>query len=312
MKVLRSIDQLAEVPGPVVLAAGVFDGLHLGHRAVLQTAITEAARLSGSAVALTFDPHPAKILRPGSAPRLLTSTPHKLRLMDELGLEFMLVVTFDDAFARVEASDFVAGLVNAANPLRVVCVGERWKFGHNRLGDATLLRHLGESSSFQTIEVPPVHVDGHIVSSTRIRRAVESGDLQTARTLLGREYSVLGTVVRGNGLGRRIGFPTANLAAHNEQFPPDGVYAVRVRVGKRILPGVANIGTRPTVDSSGHRLLEVHLLDHEADLYGSDIEATFVMFLRGEKKLPDVTALAGQIAIDAASARELLSNASAA
>jgi riboflavin kinase/FMN adenylyltransferase len=279
---------------------------------VLHTAITEAAGLSGSVVALTFDPHPSKVLRPGSAPRLLTSTPHKLRLMEDLGLEFVLVVTFDDAFSQIAAADFVANIVTAANPLRVVCVGEGWKFGHHRLGDGALLRRLGESSSFRTIEVPPVQVDGHIVSSTRIRRAVESGDLQTARALLGRPYSVLGTVVRGNGIGRRIGFPTANLAAHNEQFPPDGVYAVRVRVGNRILPGVANIGTRPTVDPSGHRLLEVHLLDHEADLYGSDIEATFVKFLRGEKKLPDVAALAGQIAIDVASARELLNNPSAA
>ena len=148
-----------------------------------------------------------------------------------------------------------------------------------------------------------MQVNGTMVSSTLIRQAVESGDLEAARRFLGRDYSVLGTVMAGDGLGKQLGFPTANLAAHNEQFPPDGVYAVRVHLGSRVIPGVANIGSRPTVKEAGERLLEVHLIDFSGDLYGRDIEAKFLRFLRPEKKFSDLDALLAQIALDVQSAR---------
>ena len=166
-----------------------------------------------------------------------------------------------------------------------------------------MLRRLGPELGFETTEVEPVQIDGTTVSSTLIRQLVESGDLQATARFLGRNYSVLGTVVAGDGLGKKLGFPTANLAAHNEQFPPDGVYAVRVHVGAELIPGVANIGSRPTVKTAGERLLEVHLLDFSGDLYGRDIEAEFLRFLRPEKKFPDVEALRGQIALDVQSSR---------
>ncbi len=302
MNILDSMDGLASVPGPLAIAAGVFDGMHHGHRAVLQAALDAARRMGGSAVALTFDPHPAKILRPDHAPRLLTSTPHKIALMGEFGIRHVLVIRFDEEFSALAAEEFLRRLSASAGTLRRICVGQGWKFGHERRGDGTLLRTFGPSLGFETTEVAPVSIGGAVVSSTLIRKAVETGDLDTAENLLGRRYSILGTVRHGDGLGRQLGFPTANLAAHNEQFPPDGVYAVRVRTNGGIFAGVANIGVRPTVQSGGERLLEVHLLDFSDDLYGKDIEVGFLRFLRPEKKFSDTEALRRQIALDVAGA----------
>jgi riboflavin kinase/FMN adenylyltransferase len=298
MNVFRDMDGLASLPGPLVVAAGVFDGMHPGHRAVLQSALNSEKAAGGTAVALTFDPHPSKILRPHNAARLLTSTRHKLRLMEELGISAVLVVPFDKDFAAVEAEDFLRQLGSSARNLVRICVGQGWRFGHARRGDADMLRRVGPELGFETTEVEPVQIGGATVSSTLIRQAVESGDLETARCLLGRRYSVLGTVMPGDGLGKKLGFPTANLAAHNEQFPPDGVYSVQVHLGGRVVPGVANIGSRPTVKTAGDRLLEVHLIGYSGDLYGQDIEAEFLRFLRPEKKFSDVAALRAQIALD--------------
>jgi len=298
MNVFSDMGGLASVPGPLVVAAGVFDGMHLGHRAVLQSALASAKAAGGTAVALTFDSHPSKILRPRQAARLLTSTRHKLRLMEELGISAVLVIPFDKDFAAVEAEDFLRQLGASAKHLVRICVGQGWRFGHARRGDADMLRRLGHELGFETTEVEPVQIDGSTVSSTLIRQAVESGDLETVRRLLGRRYSVLGTVMPGDGLGKTLGFPTANLAAHNEQFPPDGVYSVQVHFGGRVVPGVANIGSRPTVKTAGERLLEVHLIGYSGDLYGQDIEAEFLRFLRPEKKFPDLEALRSQIALD--------------
>ncbi|MEI8310000.1 MAG: bifunctional riboflavin kinase/FAD synthetase [Verrucomicrobiota bacterium] len=306
MNIFSHLDGLGTLPGPLVVAAGVFDGMHPGHQAVLRSALDSARSAGGTAVALTFDPHPSKILRPQQAARLLTSTRHKLRLMEELGISAVLVIPFDKDFAAVEAEDFLRQLGLAAKHLVRICVGQGWRFGHARRGDADLLRRLGPELGFETSEVEPVQIDGTTVSSTLIRRSVESGDLEGARRLLGRNYSVLGTVVAGDGLGKKLGFPTANLAAHNEQFPPDGVYSVLVRLGLLVVPGVANIGSRPTVKIDGERLLEVHLIGFDGDLYGQDIEAEFIRFLRPEKKFPDIDALRGQIARDVQSAREVV------
>jgi len=278
--------------------------MHPGHRAVLQCAIDAARIVGGTAAALTFDPHPSKILRPENPSRLLTSTRHKLRLMEEFGMDAVLVIPFDKAFAAVEAVDFLRSLTAAAPQLVRICVGMGWRFGHGRRGDAALLTRMGQELGFETSEVESVQIDGTTVSSTMIRKMVEAGDLAGVRRFLGRNYSVLGTVMPGDGLGRQLGFPTANLAAHNEQFPPDGVYSVRVRTDAADLNGVANIGTRPTVKSGGERQLEIHLIGFDGDLYGQDVEAEFLRFLRPEQKFPDLQALRAQIALDVDSARQ--------
>ncbi len=307
MRILRSISELADLPGPVTLSIGVFDGVHLGHQAVLRGAMEDAAENGATAVALTFDPHPARILRPDRAPRLLTSTPHKARLIEALGVPYLLIVSFDSNFAEQSPEAFIRALAAASGPLRKICVGEEWAFGHNRSGNVGLLRKLGGELGFSVAETPAVSVDGATVSSTRIRHAVELGNLDVARLLLGRDYTILGTVEAGDRLGREIGFPTANLRAHNEQFPPDGVYAVRVQIDDANLPGVANVGYRPTVATGvSHRKLEVHIFDFDGDLYGRDIDVDFVSFLRGERKFSGLDALKAQIAADAARARTLL------
>ena len=244
--------------------------------------------------------------RPERAPRLLTSTPHKLRLIRTLGIEHRLVIPFDRAFAATPPDEFIRQLASAC-VLREICVGHQWSFGKGRAGNLELLARLGPQLGFAEIGIPAVEIDGEVVSSTLIRGAVESGDLVKAARLLGREYTVLGTVVAGARLGRQLGFPTANLAAHNEQFPPNGVYAVEVQRNGSRLRGVANIGVRPTIAApDGQRLLEVHLFDFAQEIYGEDLEVTFRHFLRPEQKFPSLEVLRTQIARDAATAREAL------
>ena len=308
MRVLRSIEGLAEIQGPVVIAAGVFDGMHLGHQAVLSEALRESKKIGATAVALTFDPHPTTVLRPDAVPGLLTPTPFKLRLMERMGVTHALVVTFDKDFAALLAEDFVEQLCAAANPLAGICIGKGWAFGNQRRGNIDLLRQLGREKNFFTCEVPPVRIDDMVISSTMIRLALSEGRLSDAGQLLGRDHTIAGPVLRGAGLGRQIGFPTANLATDHLQLPPDGVYAVEVLVEGKPHPGVANLGIRPTVDKTRTRLLEIHLFDYAGDLYDREVEVRLKHFLRREQRFDSLDLLKSQIARDAEAAREFLAN----
>ena len=307
MKVLHSIDELSSVPGPVSLAIGVFDGVHLGHQAVIGAATEHAAQHGGTAAVLTFDPHPLHVLRPDLAPRLLCSTKHQLAILDRLGVSHMVMCRFDKAFASTSAEDFIARLAAACHPLGFISVGYSWRFGAKGAGDIHLLMNAGQRLGFGVYGVPPVRVDGAVVSSTAIRDAVRRGEFDKAQLLLGRAYTVLGSVVHGKQLGRQIGVPTANLDVEAEQLPPAGVYAVRALVDGRWQNGVANLGHRPTVSTDDSELsLEVHLLDFDADLYGRDIEVCFVQRLRDEQRFSDLDALKAQIAKDVSAARAVL------
>jgi len=309
VKVHHSISELAQVPGPVVLAIGVFDGLHLGHRAVLERAQEEARRIGGTAVPLSFDPHPARVLRPENAPLMLTATEHKMRLLEAMGFSHTLLLPFNLTVAATSADDFIRSLAQTARPLAAICVGHQWSFGKGRQGNLESLAKLGAQMGFVEIGVPEILFEGEAVSSTRIRNAVTQGDFVQASRLLGRAYSVLGEVQRGRALGRTLGFPTANLGLFNEQLPPHGVYAVRATgaVGAAPLPGVANLGTRPTVESSSVQpTLEVHLLDYSGDLYGKILEVEFVAPLRGEQKFASLDLLRQQIHLDTLRAKEVL------
>lgn len=304
MQILRSIPELAEIPGPVFLAIGVFDGLHFGHQAVISTAVEDAARVNGSAVVVTFDPHPMKILRPQESPRLLTATQHKIALIRALGVSNLLVLTFDRAFAATPPEEFVRQLAAAARPLREICVGEEWSFGRNRAGNLALLQSLGEELGFKVVGVEAVKIAGVTISSTAIRQAIQGGDFATAAQMLGREYTILGTVESGSQIGRSLGFPTANISAHSEQFPPNGVYAAAAELEGKALHGVINLGVRPTVaGASPDRVLELHLFDFDREIYGSEIEVRFVKFLRPEKKFENLAALRAQIERDVIEAR---------
>src|SRR5437773_3778160 len=280
METLRSIAELSELRGPVFLAIGVFDGVHLGHQAVISTSAEHAWAANGTPVVVTFDPDPEKLLRPEAAPHLLTATSHKIALIRDLGVGHLLIITFDKQFAATEPEDFVQQLVKHSKPLREICVGHEWSFGKNRRGNLELVNKLGTRFDFNVVGMPPVTVNGEVVSSTTIRQAVEAGDLRKAAEMLGREYTILGTVVRGDDLGKKIGFPTANLSAHNEQFPPNGVYFAEAKLDGVVYPGVVNLGYRPTVSSSkNERVLEIHLLDFNCDIYGKDIEVRFLRYL---------------------------------
>lgn len=306
MEIVRSIPELSHLPGPLFLAIGVFDGVHLGHQAVISTSAEHARVSKGTPVVVTFDPHPEKILRPEKAPHLLTATPHKIALIRTFGVRHLLIITFDRQFAATEPEDFVEWLVQHSKPLREICVGHEWSFGKNRRGNLELLTQLGAKFDFNVVGFPPVTVNGEIVSSTTIRRAVETGDFKKAAAMLGREYTILGTVVHGDDLGKKIGFPTANLSAHSEQFPPNGVYFAEAILNGERLPGVVNLGLRPTMSSGkSDRVLEIHLLDFESDIYGKDLQLRFVRYLRPEKKFENVDALVQQIKRDVQQARDL-------
>jgi len=307
MKILDSIEELAGLKGPIVLAAGTFDGLHLGHQALIRRAMDEASSLGGTAVVMTFDRHPASLLRPENAPSLLTRNETKISLLREMGVQALLLLPFTRELASVPARDFVGSLVMAAVPLHSICVGNQWSFGKGGEGDLGLLEILGKESGFSVIQIPPIEESGTPISSTRIRTSIGEGDLEDAKACLGRPYLLTGTVVTGQRLGKTIGFPTANLDVAGMQLPPDGVYAVRVSLDGSVLSGVCNIGVRPTVDSSAsHRTVEAHLFDFSKDLVGKVLGLVFVRFLRGERKFSGLEELKAQITCDCIAAREIL------
>jgi riboflavin kinase/FMN adenylyltransferase len=305
MEILRSIPELERLTGPLFLAIGVFDGVHRGHQAVISTSAEHARTAGGTPVVVTFDPHPEKVLRPEAGPHLLSATQHKIALIRALGVEHLLIISFDKQFAATEPEDFVQQLVTHSKPLREICVGHEWSFGKNRRGNLDLLKRLGANFHFDVIGIPPVKINGAVVSSTAIREAIEKGDLTKAAEMLGREYTILGTVTRGDSLGKKIGFPTANLSAHSEQFPPNGVYAAEARIEGQLHRGVINLGIRPTVSGGkSERVLEIHLFDFHRDIYGRDVEVRFLKFLRPEKKFENLDALVQQIRRDVQQARE--------
>lgn len=294
MQIFRDCGDLAGAKGDFGLALGVFDGVHLGHQAVL-----DAARGLPQLGVLTFDPHPVQVLAPERAPRrILAGLEHKKLIFERLGVDFMVVIEFTPEFAAVKAEDFAKGLLSSG--VRRLAAGADWSFGRGREGTMALLSAWAEPSRIEVVEVGAVTMDGARISSTRIRELLRVDDLAGARRLLGRPYSVYGEVVRGRQLGRTIGFPTANVLAGDEQLPPNGVYLVE---GNGI-PGVANIGVRPTVDDSQRRSLEVHLFsDGVAMEYGWWLEVGFLRKIREERKFASVELLWEQITRDVAEAK---------
>jgi riboflavin kinase/FMN adenylyltransferase len=304
MRILDSIRELSELKGPIVLAVGTFDGVHLGHQALIRRAIEEASSCGGTAVVMTFDRHPASLLRPEKAPKLLTRNEEKISFMKDLGVSAMLMLEFTNDLSGVSPRDFIASLIASANTLHAFCVGQEWFFGKGGEGNASLLKLLGEELGFHVIQIDPVMAEGAPISSTRIRRAISAGNLNEATLCLGRPYLLMGRVIKGAGLGATIGFPTANLDVEGMQLPPDGVYVVRVTTAGLQLSGVCNIGVRPTVDADcTKRTFEVHLFDVYRDFVGKELSVEFVKFLRAEQKFSKVEALKGQIARDCEIAR---------
>jgi len=307
MEVIHSFDQLQPLGSRFCLAIGVFDGVHRGHQAVIRAALEDAQTCGARAAVVTFAPHPMRILAPSRAPLSLTSTPHKLALIGQLGVPVCLVIRFNREFAAVSPEDFIEMVASRTPDLQTICVGSRFHFGKDRRGNTALIRALSAGRSFRLHELPSVTLEGEVISSTAVRLAVSAGDLDKAAKMLGRPFSILGTVVGGDRRGRKLGFPTANLDRHNEVAPPNGVYAVRARVAGQLRPGLVNIGVRPTVSSHARApLLELHVLDFSGDLYRQDVEVFFIARLRDEKKFPSLDDLRAQIERDVQQARNIL------
>jgi riboflavin kinase/FMN adenylyltransferase len=289
------------------LAIGNFDGVHLGHQALVRAAVEEARRQAGTAMVLTFDPHPVRVLAPERAPRALLTLEQRAELLGALGIEVVAVLGFDAEIAALEPEQFVRAILVRALQARSVVVGERFRFGRGRAGDVPLLARLGDEGGFRVHAHPVVLQDGEPVSSSRIRELLGRGDVQAAARLLGRAFFVDGTVVRGDGRGRLIGIPTANLETRNETLPAPGVYAgfAHIAKGGERWPCVANLGERPTFGGSGLRL-EAHLLDYEGELLGRELRLEFARRLREERRFESAAALVEQIRKDVADARASL------
>ncbi len=300
MQIFDDIHELEQLGKPVHLALGVFDGVHVGHQEVIHHALRAARSDGGLVGVVTFEPHPVRVLAPDRAPRrILASIEHKVDLLEGMGVDFLCVQEFTLEFAACEGEEFIEDLVRCSGDLKTIAVGEDWVFGKGRVGNVGKLREWGEAMGFCVSAAVPVMVGGERVSSTRVRQAVRDGNLDAVREMLGRPYDVVGTVIEGKKLARQLGFPTANVTVHNEQLPPDGVWALRVKVGGEVYDGVGNLGRRPTVEVEGaRRLLEIHIFDFEGDIYGEVVEAEFVSYLRREEKFESLDALKAQIARD--------------
>jgi riboflavin kinase / FMN adenylyltransferase len=309
-------------PVPAVVTPGNYDGVHLGHRALIATArkVADAAQAAGRGpmrvVALTFDPHPLHFMASHRAPPLLTDVPRRIELLRDAGADEVVVQTFDRAFSLLSPADFVEQILRQKLHAGAMVVGTDFRFGAQRAGDVAMLEELGAPHGMSITTVPPVTLAGELVSSSHVRAALLRGDVDTASRMLTRVHDLARRVVVGHQRGRTIGFPTANLELEGLLAPADGVYAVSVRVldgdpeaiepgstGERLL-GVANLGVRPTMN--GGRSMEVHVLDFSGDLYGRMLRIGFVARLRGEIKFPDLAALRAQIGRDVEAARVAL------
>lgn len=291
------------LPAPVVLAIGNFDGVHLGHAALLDRLRQEAERRALVPTVLTFEPHPREFFAPESAPARLSTLREKLELLGDAGVRQTMICPFNAAFAALTAEDFVQQVLLRSLGVRHVIVGEDFRFGRSRAGDTVMLQEAGERLGFSVDAVGSVLLDGERVSSSSVRAALAAGEMMHASRLLGRHYAMDGQVSHGQKLGRQLGFATANIRIRHNPLPLSGIFAVEVAgLGERPLPGVANLGIRPTVGGT-RPLLEVHLFDFDRDIYGAHISVRFLHKLRDEQRFPNFDALKAQIAADAAAAR---------
>ncbi len=311
MRLIRGLHNLRSQDRGCVATIGNFDGVHLGHRAVFQRLLARGRELGLPATVITFEPQPMEFFAPDRAPARLTRLREKLKAIRECGIERVMLLEFGPRLAAMEAREFVRRLLLDGLGVRFLLVGDDFRFGRGRTGDYELLRAMGieAAAGGEGFEVEDLHTITHAeerVSSTRIREALDRGDLEQARHLLGRPYRMQGRVGHGDKRGRSIGFPTANVDLHRRVSPVLGVYAVVVfGLGPDPLPGVANIGTRPTVDGRDFRL-EVHLFDFDRDIYGTHVEVELRLKLRDEKRFGSFDELKQQIRCDADSARDYL------
>ena len=288
-----------------VLALGNFDGLHRGHMKIIDRVRRRAGERGGTPAAMTFDPHPSRVLRPEKAPPLLMTTEQKLEALGRAGMQGVAVVRFTHELSEWEPEQFVRTVLVDWLHVAEVWVGANFLFGHNRAGTFSVLRTLGARYNFRAEKIDPVRYKDFVVSSTRVRRLVTEGRVDEAAALLGHHFFIDGTVTRGAGRGRTIGFPTANVCTDNELMPPTGVYATLVTLDGVVHPSITNVGFRPTFGDVDRVTIETHVFQFDRDLYGQRLRLSFVQRLRDERAFPDVDALRAQIEADCRSAQRL-------
>jgi riboflavin kinase/FMN adenylyltransferase len=308
MKIIHSLEQLTAVTDAAVLGVGFFDGVHIGHQAVLAHTRRRATELNATSWALTFEPHPQSALGRTPPPRI-ASPEHKLMLLERCGIDGCIVLPFTHELATQPPETFADMLVHQDSVVRAVVAGADWRYGKHGAGSTGMLARAGRETGMEVDVIGAVSENHTKVSSTRIRTAIQKGDLDGAATMLGHPFSLLGQVIHGEGIGRKLGFPSANLASGTEVLPPDGVYAVLVRIDNKLHAGALSCGHRPTFPEIGGALcVEVHLLDLDDDLYGNTMELFFISFIREQQRYNTREALIAQICDDVATTRTQLEN----
>jgi riboflavin kinase/FMN adenylyltransferase len=305
MEIFRHIeDPRLSVSGSVV-TLGNFDGIHLGHQALIRSSVEESKWSGGPSVVLTFEPHPLKILAPSRAPKLILAHKDKMRLFQSFGVDIVVIQNFDAAFANLQAEDFVRRFLVERLKIKKIWVGRDLRFGKGRKGTVDDLTRWGDTLGFEVGTVEPIVVEGNRVSSSRIRQLVEEGRVDEAVRLLGRRHFISGRVVSGNRRGRELGFPTANISSRNEVLPLDGIYATLLQIGaQQQLLSVSNIGVNPTF-GEGPRTIESFILDFDRDIYGEPVKLSFVKRIREEKKFDSIDQLVAQMRRDVTAAESI-------
>jgi riboflavin kinase / FMN adenylyltransferase len=311
MKIIEDIKSIETPIANAVVTIGNFDGVHLGHQALLQTVVEKAHGIGGAAVALTFDPHPMRVISANGHPPLITMKEQKSELIARTGIDILLQIPFTQEFASISARSFIEDLLVRHVGMKILIVGNDYTFGRNREGNLDLLKQWAPEMDFEVIVldwIQPINDIAGRISSTRVRELVMAGRMEEAKRLLGRNYQIRGIVASGrNRGGRLLGFPTANINLQDELSPKQGIYAVTIEHGAEIFQGVANIGYSPTFDDNVFTV-EVHILDFKKDIYGETIRVNFIQRLRDEIKFQSIDALAAQIRLDIDKARKILKN----
>lgn len=304
---MRLIDDLAhgQVDRPTIVTIGAFDGLHVGHQHLIHKLVRHAREVDSLSAVVTFHPHPRSVLRPWLGPKVLTTPGDKAALLEQMGLDILVLLSFTHAMAQTPAADFVRMLSDRLR-MAELWVGKGFALGRGREGKVPALRLMGAEFGFQVHIIEPITFDGKVISSTRVRELLAEGQVAEAQRLLGRPYTLAGEVITGARRGRCLGFPTANLAVRAERaVPPNGVYAAYAAIDAERWPAVVNIGERPSFNT-GQTAIEVHVIGYQGDLYGQDLVIGFVERLRPERRFDDICELVKQIARDVDQARQLL------
>lgn len=307
MKVIKGINKLRQRYKRPVLTMGMFDGVHLAHQQIISQLVRQAKALGGTSMVLTFEPHPLNILGNGSSTRLITPLEHRIALIAKLNVDLCVVVNFNRRFSQVPARTFIEQVLVRTIGVDTVIVGERLHFGKDRCGSLALLEELSLKYGFKVRRMKTIKINKQIISSTRIRALIQKGKISQANCFLGRSFSLSGRVQKGKARGRILGYPTANITAEQEIIPAWGVYAVLVKLNNKLLPGILNIGYRPTFHSKRyHHTIEVHIFNFRKKIYGQRLEISFIQRIRPEKKFTSHQALLKQIKKDEQKAKKIL------